>query len=73
MTPTGNQLTILEYRNAIDIDPGYADAYNNVGTMFARQGDIEQAISNYQKALTLDSKHRDARRNLDRAFGDGRS
>ncbi len=54
--------------------PGNARAHNNLGRIFAIQGDLESAIEHYAKALKYTPDYADARKNLAaaRALLDGR-
>ena len=57
----GNALTsknqiddaIAHYRKALEIQPDYADAYNNLGSEFLAKRCFGDAIQNFQKALAL--------------------
>ncbi len=42
---------------ALVLDPGYADAHNNLGRLYDRQGNWTAALTAYQQALTLDDKN----------------
>ena len=42
---------INDYDKAIELNPNYAEAYNNLGLAFQDKGDLESAIGNFQKAL----------------------
>ena len=50
-----------EYRNAMKIDPTYADAYLDLALLFARSGDIDKAIDTVGKLLERDPADRRAR------------
>jgi len=51
----------MEYINqAIKIDPDYSDAYSSLGYVYKSKGDKDRAIENYNKALAIDLKKRDA-------------
>jgi len=54
---------ISEYIKAIEINPNYADAYNNRGVSYYNQGKYEQAISDYTRAIKLNPKYADAYNN----------
>jgi tetratricopeptide (TPR) repeat protein len=41
------------YREAIAIDPAYAEAYNNLGSVLSQQSDFDGAIDSCRKALAL--------------------
>jgi protein O-mannosyl-transferase len=45
------------YREAIRSDPAYANAYDNLGAVLARQGKVEEAVGEYRKALALNPHH----------------
>ncbi len=47
---------IAKYQKAIDLDPKYANVYNNIGDALYRQGKYEKAISNYKRATDLDPR-----------------
>ena len=43
-----------EYRQALSIDPNYAEAFLNLGVIYKIQGEIDGARSYFEKALSLD-------------------
>jgi len=47
-----------EYRRAISAYPDFVAAYNNIGEIYARKGDSENAITSYMEALKIDKHHR---------------
>jgi TolA-binding protein len=47
----------LEFRNAIQIDPKFADAYYMGGMVALRQGDYRRAFGGFSKVVELDPKH----------------
>ncbi len=49
---------------AIDLDPGLAEAHNNLGNLFSTQGRYAQAVSCYETALRLKPDFSLARRSL---------
>ena len=51
----------LEFKNALQIDPKYADAYFMLGQVALKQGDPRGAYSNLSKAVTLDPGNVQAR------------
>ena len=57
---------IARYREALRLDPRYADAYNNLGVLLARQGNAAEARRQYQEALRYRPRHADALYNLAR-------
>ncbi|MDY0093294.1 MAG: tetratricopeptide repeat protein [Candidatus Vecturithrix sp.] len=61
----GNYLeAILELEQAIQTNPGYADAYNALAVVYHRQKQYEHAIANYLLAIETDPGHVKARTNL---------
>ncbi|MCL2459039.1 MAG: tetratricopeptide repeat protein [Desulfobulbus sp.] len=51
---------IIELRNAIQIDPKYAQARYQLGLLYLKSGDPRQAFEELQRAATLDPKNLDA-------------
>lgn len=52
------------YRKAIELSPDYPMAHNNLGWIRQMQGDSEEAVASYRRALHFDQNLRIARRNL---------
>ncbi len=52
------------YREALRMNPGYADAYVNLGNLHLERGDGGQALAMYEKALKVDRFSRGARYGL---------
>ena len=52
------------YRRALEVEPGYALAYFNLGNLCDERGDAEGAQTCYEKALTLNASYADAHYNL---------
>ena len=44
--------------------PNYADAYNNLGIAFKKQGKIDKAVDAYRQTLSLKPDYADAARNI---------
>lgn len=42
-----------EFRRVIQLDPDYAEAYNNLGNTLFYQGKLDEAAANYERALQL--------------------
>jgi Tfp pilus assembly protein PilF len=55
---------IQAYQKVIDIDPGYAEAYNNLGIIYQDAGDFDRALSAYQKAIEINPRYEKALNNL---------
>lgn len=49
------------YTRAIQINPGFADAHSNLGSIHKDSGDIPNAIQSYQTALRLKTDFPDGR------------
>jgi Flp pilus assembly protein TadD len=47
---------IAEYREAIRVKPGLAEAYNNLGKALQLKGERDAALEEYRKACELDPK-----------------
>jgi Flp pilus assembly protein TadD len=48
-----NEAAIREFQEAIRLNSGYADAYNNLGVALYNEGQTDEAISQYQEAIRL--------------------
>lgn len=55
------------YRRAIELDPTYAPAFNNLGTALAMQNRFAEAVALFERALQLDPNYTQARANIDAA------
>jgi len=55
---------IQAYRKVIELDPGYAEAYNNLGIIYQETGDSDRALSAYQKAIETNPRYEKAFNNL---------
>jgi Tfp pilus assembly protein PilF len=45
---------LLRFQRAVQIDPTYAAAYNNLAIGYEHEGDLDKARSAYEKALQLE-------------------
>ncbi len=52
------------YRDAIEIDPDFAEAHFKIGVLYQVKGDYEKAEAHYRRALEVQSEHPDAMINL---------
>jgi len=52
------------FEKAIQINPNYAAAYNNLGNALKELGEYQKAISCYEKAIEINPNHADAHNNL---------
>ncbi|MBI5465430.1 tetratricopeptide repeat protein [Candidatus Gottesmanbacteria bacterium] len=44
---------VEEFKKAIELLPGYADAYHNLANTYQQMGRTQEALENYQKAVTF--------------------
>ena len=49
----GYDKAIGHYTEAMDLNPEYAQAYNNRGTVYAGKGEVDRAIQDYNTAIDL--------------------
>jgi tetratricopeptide (TPR) repeat protein len=59
---------IANYSKAIEINPRFAEAYNNRGLAYAYKGQYGQAISDYNKAIETNPKLAEAYYNRGAAY-----
>ena len=55
---------IASYRRAVELQPNYPDAFNNIGVVLTTQGKLDEAAMYLQQALAADPQHADAHNNL---------
>ncbi len=53
------------WEKAVELDPTYAAAWNNLGIGYEQEGRFEEARKAYEKALALDPKNLMIRQNYD--------
>ena len=51
---------ILDYNEALKLNPQYGQAYNNRGAAYRLQGDYTRAILDYNEAIKIDPKYASA-------------
>ena len=56
---------LYRWEKAVELDPQYAAAYNNLAIAYEHEGMFEKARQAYEKALQLDSKNTSVRQNYD--------
>ena len=56
------------YAKAIELDPDFAEAYTNLGTIYAQEEQWQSAINFYQKAIALQPNLASTYRNLARVW-----
>ena len=65
----GNRENAIEYyTRAIELNPEYADAYNNRGNAYRNLKEYEKAISDYNRAIELNPEDADAYENLSELY-----
>jgi tetratricopeptide (TPR) repeat protein len=52
------------YHNAEKLSPGYAEAINQLGFLFARQGKFDESLGHFQRAIAADARFALAHYNL---------
>ena len=61
----GNTKEAIEwYKKAVEMNPNYAEAYNNMGNMYKDRGEPSQAIACYKKTLEINPNYAPAYNNL---------
>jgi tetratricopeptide (TPR) repeat protein len=55
---------ITHYREALQVNPAYAEARLNLGNALLRKGGVDDAVAEYQKALQINPAFADAHLNL---------
>jgi len=61
---------VAHFKEAIRLEPDYADPYNNLGLALGGQGKAEEAAACLRKALRLQPNHAEAHNNLGNALAD---
>ena len=51
---------LTAFKKAIELDPFFATAYNNLGTLYWQTGEAQKAINNFKKAMEIAPNDRDA-------------
>jgi tetratricopeptide (TPR) repeat protein len=59
---------LYQYREAVSLTPGYADAHNNLGNVLGMKGQLDEAIIQYREATRLKPNHALAHHNLGMAL-----
>lgn len=55
---------LQNYRQALEINPHYAEAHNNMANALKDKGDLEAAIASYQEAIRLKPDYAEAHNNM---------
>ena len=56
---------IYRWEKAVEIDPMYAEAYNDLGIAYEHEGQLDKARKAYEKALALEPNNAQIRQNYD--------
>jgi Tfp pilus assembly protein PilF len=56
---------IYRWERAVEIDPTYAAAFNNLAVAYEHEGQLEKARQAYEKALALEPQNVQIRQNYD--------
>ena len=59
---------VEHYREALRIDPAYAEAHNNLGVALIERGELEAAVEHYREALRINPAYAEAHYNLGNAL-----
>jgi tetratricopeptide (TPR) repeat protein len=53
---------LLDYTQAVKLDPKYLAAYSNRGYAYYKAGDLERSLADFEKILELDPANADAKK-----------
>ena len=56
---------LYRWQKAVELDPGYAAAWNNLAIAYEHEGKFDEAKKAYEKALQLEPKNLMIRQNYD--------
>ncbi len=56
---------IYRWEKAVELDPMYAAAYNDLGIAYEHEGQLEKARKAYEKALAIEPNNAQIRQNYD--------
>ena len=59
---------LAHFRRAVELQPDFVPARNNLGILLARGGRLDEAIEQFRIALEIDPASAEVRRNLDVAL-----
>ena len=55
---------VASYRRALELNPDFAEAHNNLGTTLKDQGKLAEAVASYRRALELNPDFAEVHNNL---------
>ncbi|MBI4834933.1 MAG: tetratricopeptide repeat protein [Planctomycetes bacterium] len=64
-----NEEAIEAYEKAIEIEPEYAEAYNDIGLIHEGNGNYKKAVLSYKTAIRINPDYADAYNNLGLVYG----
>jgi Tfp pilus assembly protein PilF len=56
---------IYRWEKAVELDPGYAAAFNDLAVAYEHEGELQKARKAYDKALELDPNNTEIRQNYE--------
>ncbi len=56
---------IYRWEKAVELDPNYAAAFNDLGIAYEHEGQLEKARKAYERALEIDPENSQIRQNYD--------
>jgi Flp pilus assembly protein TadD len=59
---------MVQFQKALEINPNYADAHYDLGTVLLQKREVNEAIVQYQKVLEINPEYAEAHNNLGTAF-----
>ena len=63
-SPQSMDEAIYHFRQAVELNPNYAEAHHNLGTLLSNKGQTKEAEEHLRQALNLKPNYPDAERNL---------
>lgn len=63
-----HQAAVAAFKAALELEPEFADAWNDLGETWRDQGDMEQAVHCYRQALKAEPNHARANYNLAESY-----
>ncbi len=56
---------IYRWERAVELDPTYAEAFNNLGVAYEHEGELDKAKAAYEKAVALAPSHPSIKQNFE--------
>lgn len=56
---------IYRWERAVELDPTYAEAFNNLGVAYEHEGELDKAKAAYEKAVALAPAHPSIKQNFE--------